>query len=614
MTDPIMAEIIRNFLDTAADQVYETICRTSPNPGVNEAKDCGAGIYSYDGEAAKLVSRAGIIAHSFALTTSAQSCLDFFRGDLHPGDALLLGDSYHGGSHLGCWTVVVPIFFNGRPRFLSAGRLHVLDQGGPAPGAANPLCREIWHEGLRLPPLKLYEKGERRRELWDWIESNIRLPDVNRADVEAMIGACRVGEQRIRELVERYGLEKTEQALDWIFSSSERRFREQLRQWPDGEYSSSFHVDTDFADARDLKIQAKVIVAGDEMTIDFTGTDLQTDGLVNSAMPNTMAYISIVMSVLFPDVPVNSGFFEPLTVILPEGTLVNPQEPAPTVLGTIVAGGQIAQAVMKAMEQIVPERVANASIDIAHNYVIGNDDRAQRYLTHSANNPRRYLFWDMAPVTMSASAAYGVDGWGTWATPFSVASPANHEMTELQYPTLYQQAEFALDSAAPGQWRGPPAYVMRRVDVGASETYANFASQSLVYPLPGYAGGYEGAGNFCVIEEGEPDEAICGEYMVAQTYDPSKVIFAQSGGGGGWGDPLDRDPQAVLDDVLDEYVSLEGARADYGVIIDGATWQVKVEETAQERGRRKADTRPRKRRGIGREWTINRAKIAHRVA
>lgn len=612
MTDPITAEVIRNYLDTAADQIYETICRTSPNPGVSEAKDCGAGLYSYDGTTVKLISRAGIIAHSFALATSAQSSVDFFRGDLHPGDALLVGDSYHGGSHLGCWTVLVPIFIGGRPRFFAGGRLHILDQGSPAPGVVNPLCRDIWHEGIRIPPLKLFEKGERRREVWDFLIANNRAPEILEADVDAMIGACRIGERSLHELVEKHGLPTVEDSLDWILGYSERKFRERIREWPDGEYSADFKIDTDYADRRDLKIQVTVRIDDDHIDFDFTGTDEQSDGFINSVPANTTAYICVVLSVLCPDIPVNAGFFEPLTVTLPEGTLVNPRSPAPTVLGTIVAGGQIGQAVMKACEQFVPESVGNISIDIAGPYSFGHDDREERFLTHSASNPRFTLIVDMSMVATSNSAARGTDGWGGWATPFSAALIPNHEVTEVQYPTMFFQGEYSTDSAAPGQWRGSPAYAMRRVERGASQTAAVFNVQSLVHPLPGYAGGYEGAGNFIVVNEGRDDEMICGEFAVTQPYDPAGTIFSQSGGGGGWGDPLDRDPHAVLDDVLDEYVSLEAAKKDYGVVIDSDKWVVQAEQTERERERQR-QVSPRVRRGVGREWTIQRSGIAHRV-
>lgn len=610
MVDPITAEIVRHSFEAVADQVYETICRASSNPGVNEMKDCGAGIYSYDGSTTSMVSRAGIIAHSMAGVTSAQACLEFFRGDLAPGDVLLVSDSYHGGSHLGCWTVVVPMFFDGKPRFLAAGRLHLMDQGGPAPGAVNPDCREIWHEGFRPSPLKLYEKGQRRRELWDWLVANNRMPDMLESDIEAMVGACRVGELRVREIVERHGLSTVDASLEWIYDYSEQQFRRQIAEWPDGEYTAAMLVDTDYADARDLKIEVTVRINGGDLEFDFTGTDDQTDGVVNSVPANTIAYICVVLSVLCPDIPVNSGFFRPFNVVLPKGSLVNPTPPAATALGTIVCGGQIGQAVMKACEQFVPERVGNISIDTANTYVIGLDTRPDRLGAHGAE-PARFMFWDESMVAMDNSATFGVDGWGAWATPFSVARPTNHEFHEVLYPTTYLQAEYSTDSAAPGQWRGSPAYVMRRVDSGATDAVTNFNAQSLVHPHPGYVGGYEGVGNFYVVNEGDSDEAICGEFALSQPYRTEAVIFSQSGGGGGWGDPLERDATAVLSDVIDEYVSIEGAAKDYGVVIDPTTWTVDAAATTALREKLSKDSRSR--RGIGREWTIDRAQIRHRT-
>ncbi|WP_033289464.1 hydantoinase B/oxoprolinase family protein [Amycolatopsis jejuensis] len=612
MTDQITAEVVRGYFDAVCDEVYESMCRSSMNPGVNEAKDCGAGIYSYDGTSAQIVARAGIITHSMAGIMSSQECLDFFRGDLHPGDVLLVSDSYHGGSHLGCWTAVVPMFFEGKPRFLAAGRLHLLDQGGPAPGAVNPVCHEIWHEGFRPSPIKLYEKGMRRREVWDWLSANNRMPDLMESDLEGIIGAGKVGEQRIRELVDRYSLKTVEDSLDWIFGYSERKFREQIRQWPDGRYPAEFFVDTDYADRRDLKIAVTVTIDDDRIDFDFTGTDPQSTGPINSVPANTLAYVNVVLAALCPGIPFNSGFYRPITVTLPEGTLVNPRSPGTTALGTIVAGGQIGQAVMKACEQFAPERAGNAVIDTANTYVYGMDTRPERFLTHSSRNPGAFLFWDLSMVAMDCSGAYGVDGWGAWSPPFSVARPTNHEFCEVQYPTEYLEAEYSTDSAAPGQWRGSPAYVMRRVDRWAANPVANLNSQSLVHPFPGYVGGYEGAGNYSILNEGTPDEIVAGEFAAAGPYDPAATIFSQSGGGGGWGDPLDRDPAAVLDDVLDELVSVAGAKADYGVVVDPVTWVVDYVATAAERDRIRSG--PRDRRGTGRKQTIERAKIAHRVS
>ena len=613
MTDAITAEIIRNYLDTTAEHLYETICRTSPNNVVNEAKDCGGGIYSYDGTTAKMVARAGIIAHSFALSTSCQAGLDFFRGDLNPGDAILIGDPYHGGSHCGCWSIVVPIFFNGKPRLFTAARLHVLDQGSPTPNV-NFACRDVWGEGTRVSPIKLYEKGERRREVWDLITANNRVPLIVEGDVEAMIGACRVGERFIRELVDRHGWQTVESSLEWILAYSERKFRQRIREWPDGTYSATFHVDTDHAGHEDLKIQVAITIDEDRMTFDFEGTDRQTDGIINSAKPNTIAYVGVVLSALCPDIPVNAGFFAPLTILLPEGTIVHPTAPAATLAGTICCGCQIGEVLMKACEQFAPQRVGNVSIDISGPIVYGLDRRAHRFQTHSARNPNFFMFMDLSMVSMSNSGVYGNDGWGMWATPFSVARPVNVEITEIQQPTLYRQTEFTTDSAAPGQWRGTPALAMRRVDRGASDVKAALFVQSVVHSLTGWVGGYEGSGNIIVVNEGTQDEMICGEHLIKHAaYDPSKTIFSQSGGGGGWGDPLDRDPARVLEDVLDEYISVEGAKYDYGVVVDTATWSVSDEATARERAARKAQPGPRKRRGLGREWLIKRAGIQHRI-
>ncbi|WP_156096545.1 hydantoinase B/oxoprolinase family protein [Amycolatopsis jejuensis] len=605
MPDPITAEIVRNAMDTAAATVYETLTRTSKSPAVNEGKDCGAGVYGYDGTSATMISRAGIVLHSFAGLTSAQTALDFFRGDLDPGDVLLVSDSYHGGSHIGDYTVLVPIFFDGKPLFFTATRLHVADQGGPFPANGNPDCREIWHEGYRLAPVKLYEKGARRREIWDWLRANNRLPDLLESDLTAMIGASRMGERRVREVCSRYGLGEVLAALDWIFGYSERRFATQVREWPDGTYQARVGVDSDFQEARDLRIQVAVTVDGDRMAFDFTGTDAQTDGSINSVASNSVAWICVALSAMCPTIPINSGFFRALDVHLPPGSLVNAQEPAATQASTLCCGGQIGQAVMKACEQFAPERAGNVTLDLCGGFVMGLDTR---------NGVAPFMMFDSTPSVVSNSAAHGTDGWGCWATPFSVASPINSEMTELHYPVLFRQSEYATDSAAPGRWRGSPAFVTRRTMRGAQGTASALLLHSLVHPLCGYAGGYEGTGNYQVIDENGADETVVGAGGAQLTpFDPAGVVLSHSGGGGGWGDPLDRDPAQVLDDVLDEYISVTGALADYGVHIDSRAGVVLAEATARERSARRV-AGPRPLRGIGRTEVIRRTGIGDRLA
>jgi N-methylhydantoinase B len=428
-----------------------------------------------------------------------------------------------------------------------------------------------------------------------------------------MIGSCRKGEQRIRELCARYGLDTVGESLNWIFDYSERKFRDQVRTWPDGTSTADIFVDTDNAGNEDLRIRVSITVDGDDLIIDFAGTDPQTPGAINSVATNTIAWVCVAMSVLCPDIPVNSGYFDALTIRIPEGSLVGALPPAATVNSTLCCGNQIGQAVMKAVEEFIPRRVGNVSVPLPLHYVIGRDARADQGIAAPSSSAGAFLLMDIAFTTTSCSAAYGVDGWGGWAGPFSVARPGNTEMTELQYPAFYYGDEYVTDSAAPGQWRGSPAFAFRRTMRGAADTTAYTDPRGVVHALPGYAGGFEGTGSVAIFDEGGPAELVVSESAVFRPVDPAVTMFAQSGAGGGWGDPLERDPARVLDDVLDEYVSIDGAKADYGVVIDPQRWVVLDEETARERAAHRADPH-RERRGLGRKQMIERARIQHRIA
>ncbi|WP_033292659.1 hydantoinase B/oxoprolinase family protein [Amycolatopsis jejuensis] len=591
MIDSITAEVVRNYLDAVAAEVYESMCRSSPNPSFNESKDAGAGVYAYRGGRSSIVARAGISLHSYSGLMSAQTALEFFEGDLDKGDILLVADSYHGGSHIGDYTIVAPIFFDGRPAFFTSVRGHIMDQGGPFPGGADPTGREIWHEGFRPAPLKLYEKGERRREVWNWLLANNRFPALLEADLAAMTGACKLGETRIREFADRYGLAAIEDSLEWIYDYSERKFRDRIRSWPDGTYRGEAFVDADFTGRHDLPIRVAVTIDGDGMLLDFAGTASQSEGYINSVETNTRSWAAVVFASLCPDIPINSGFLRALRFRIPEGTLANPRSPAPTAMGTVLCGSQIGQALMKACEHFAAEQVGTIGIDGAACWVFGRDERESRLVTRAGGDPMT-IFADMWMVAECNGGAYGTDGWGAWSPPYSASLLPTIEMTEVQSPVHYHQAEFAPDSAAPGTWRGCPGVVARREMRGAAGTVANMGVQSLAHPLAGYAGGHDGAGNVIVIGEGDTGEMVVTESKYAPV-EPSAVIYSFSGGGGGWGSPLDRAPEAVLSDVLDGYVSAEAARADYGVVIDPGTMTVDPGATERERaGRRDSPVPP----------------------
>ncbi|UGS38431.1 hydantoinase B/oxoprolinase family protein [Capillimicrobium parvum] len=581
MTDAVTGEIVRNYLESVAAEMVRTMVRTAVSPIFNEAHDCSAGVFGYDGETVSLLARADAApVHIYAALSSAEASLEFFQGDLHEGDVIIVCDPYYGGSHLPDYTVVTPIFIEGEPMFLPSVRGHMPDNGGPAPGG-NMNARDIWQEGFRFSPLKLYERGELREDVWEWILRNNRLPENLRADLDAQIGGCRVGARRIRELCDKYGVATVREAVDWLMGYSEHRFREQIRRWPDGRYEAESTLDSDFAGGVDLKVRVALTIDGDSIEADFTGSSPQSPGLVNSVPANTLAFLYTAFSALCPEIPINSGFFRPLTPKLPEASIVNPNPPAPVRAATVTIVADIGDVVMKAAEGFAADRVGTCSIDLLGPWFWGTDRR----------NGRGYLHYELGCTPTAAGGVYLADGWGAWPATFASADVPSIEMSEVQYPVLYRQAEYLTDGAAPGQWRGTPAWATQRQAYGSDGTHHTIRVQGCYSPLHGFCGGRPAIGNYVVIRYGTPDEEVVPRWSDREPCGEDEIVFFQSGGGGGWGDSLDRDAEMVAEDVRDGYVSPEGARHDYGVCVDPVTGDVDEPATAAERARLREERR-----------------------
>ena len=576
MVDSITAEIVRNYLETTAEVMIQSVVRSAVSPIFNEAHDCSAGVFYFDDEEAQIIARADATpVHIFAALSSVQVCLDFFHGDLNQGDVILVSDPFYGGTHIADYTVVMPVFYDGQPMFFPSVRGHMLDCGGPTPSGFSIHSREIWHEGFRFSPVKLYEKGELRREVWDLLVKNSRLKYIIRADVEAMVGGCRLGEQRIRELCDRYGLDTIRDSVDWLFDYSERRFRERIKEWSDGRYEGESILDSDFIGGHDLKVKTAITIKDDDIEIDFTGTSAQTEGVVNSVPGNTMSYVYLAFATICRDIPINSGFFRPIKTKLPKGSVVNPNPPACAAYATICIGADIGDAVMKACEGFAKDQVGTISIDLTICWTYGVDDRSGEYFVH----------YDYNATPTSAGGTKDVDGWGAWAIPFCALTLPSVEMTEVQYPCFYRQFEITLDSAAPGQWRGAPGIIMEREVRHARGPLLNqLWIQGLRHSLHGFNDGRPGAGNYAIMLPRTSEETVIREVSFE---DPpcnnGDAFLFVSCGGGGWGNSLDRDPHIVLEDIFDEYISIEGARHDYGVVIDPKSMVVDEKATTEER-------------------------------
>jgi N-methylhydantoinase B len=571
-SDLITAEIVRNYLETACGEMSRVVENTSISPIFSETHDYSVGIFYADARGVSLLARSqSVPVHIFAALTSVETVLDIYKGNVNEGDLFFASDPYYGGSHIPDWTVVNPIFVDGKPTFFTSVRGHVNDVGGCAPGGYNTLAREIWHEGFRVPPVKLREGGKPVDDIWNLILSNTRTKDDLTGDLNAMVGGCIIGERRLRELMAKYGGNAVARSVDYVLDYSENRLRAEIEQWPDGVYRGRSVLDHDYAGGGDVPVEATITVKGSDLTIDLAGSHPQVPGFVNSVATNTISNIYSSLVALCPDIPVNSGYFRPVKIVLPPHSVVNCDPPAPVGHSTVCIGSDIMEAVMKAFEHIAPDRVGSANIDLVNVRVYGTNSRTGRYFVGS----------DINATAMSAGGATGTDGWGGYAAPFCALRLPSLEMYERQYPYQYLQVEYVTDTAAPGKFRGAPAlhYRRRMLDPVRAIIY----NQGYRHPMQGYLGGKSGAGNYFVLNEGAADEVRVTDACYDISVGRGNVVFAQSGAGGGWGDPLERDPARVLADVRDGYVSVEGARRDYGVVLDRDGTAVDEAATQRER-------------------------------
>jgi N-methylhydantoinase B len=579
--DVIFGEIVREYFESVAREMNTTMDNTSLSPIFSETHDCSAGLFYYDGSDVSLIARANAEpVHIFASVHSVEGLLGYYRNELADGDIVMVNDPYFHGSHIPDWTIVKPVFYNNKPVFFPGIRAHMVEVGGPQAGGYNAAARDVWQEGFRLAPIKLFERGELRRDYLDLLRANNRQPDIMEGDVNAMLGACRVAERRVREIVEKYGVDAVLEAVHYSLDYSERRLRNEIAKWPDGDFHGRSVLDFDFAETRDINVDCTIHVRGDQVEVDFTGSHPQTPGYVNSRPGNTGSWVYSAFSAVFDDIPINSGFFRPITLTMPEGTVINPVAPAPVGNSTICIGNDIGQATIKALERIVPERVGAATLDLVVDAFFGLD-------TRRPDSPF-YVSFEYWATPVSSGAAYGTDGWGAWSTPHCSLKMPTIELTEVQYPIMYLRAEYTTDTAAPGRWRGTPAVQTVRMNPDGVSVTHGINIQGCRNTLQGFAGGSAGAGNWAVIDWGGPREQRIEEVAINYVSEPRERILYQSGGGGGWGPAFERDPEAVRLDVLNELVSVEGAARDYGVVLDPVTLAVRVDETARLRAERGA--------------------------
>lgn len=564
--DPITARVIGGALENVAIEMGHKLARMSYSSIIRESEDFGAALLdtrgrqlceSVDSTPLQLGPIPGYMRGIFGIMDE--------RGEgFRPGDVVMHNSAYHGASHGPDVGFCVPVFHDGELIGFSFTTAHHLDIGALHPGSTGIVdAVDAYAEGLQFKAIKVYEEGRRNEAVWRILRDNIRAPKLVVGDMEAQIAACRLGAERFIELVEQYGMEQVNAASEELMDYSERMLRARIAELPDGEYYAEGFIDG-FADSpnedeKDLKIAVTLTIDGSDLHVDLTGTAPQVDLPINMPFEGTVdiaVYLTVrsilLDSALTEYVPQNDGLTRPIHITAPKGTLANPTFPAPTI-ARFCPGNIIADTVMRALSQVAPENVSAG---------VGN----LKVVAYSGLKDENY--WVYMDITEgSYGGRYGKDGMDAVDTLFANTRNNPVEDIESHYPLRVERYELREDAAGPGKWRGGLGSI-REISFLEEGRFCLEGEGHRFAPW----GIFDG-------EDGTPGDLVMNAGTDREEHLPSKIpdrrtrvgdrVRTVSPCGGGYGDPLDREAQRIIDDVLDGFVSEENAREQYGVVISG---------------------------------------------
>ena len=565
--DAFTLAVFRSAITSLADEMAVTIHRTSYSGVLKDIMDYSTAICDAQG---RLVAQGLTLAgHLSSLPVALKATLRRFGNNVHPGDILCMNDPFDGGMHLPDIFVFQPIFADGQLVSFAATICHHTDVGGRVPGSNASDSTEIYQEGLRIPPLKLFERGQRNDTLFALLDRNVRLPVRLMGDLRAQLAACRSAEAGVLELVARYGVVAFTAMSAALLDHSEQLTRACLAELPDGTVSFEDWIDDDGIDAgKPIRLFVTLEKRGERMRADWTGTSPQVKGAINNTYSYTQAAtLTAVKSVLSVNMPNNDGVFRAIEVIAPPGTVANGVLPAACAARGLT-GFRMVDCVFGALAMLVPDKVFAASDGGNTGITIGGWTRQRKpfvYVDFMSGS------WGGRPW------ADGIDG---NANMFANMATHSVEVLETEQPVEILAFEFATDGGGPGQYRGGVPY-RRDYRFTEEEAVLQVRSDRHTHRPYGLWGGSPGA----------PSQNVGDPYGAARPL-PSKFTTTirrgemfrhQLPGSGGWGDPLARDPAAVLRDVRNEFVSIAAAASEYGVILLPSPLRIDVDATDQQR-------------------------------
>lgn len=544
-TDPITISVVQHRLSGIVQEMGEAMLRTSFSQILNSSRDfstaiCGAG--------SELVAQADHIpVHVGALQPATAAIVEAFADDVHPGDIFLLNDPYFGGSHLPDVTAFAPVFIEETLAFWAVNRAHHSDIGGATYGAYNAAAREIWQEGIRLPPIRLYDKGEIRADFLRMLKTNVRHARDFEGDLMAQIGSVRLAERRLHALANEFGGNTIAECVERILQATEVQTRGIFSEWRDGVYEGEAALDNDGRGNDDIAIRAKVTVASGALTVDLTQSDPQVASFLNSSVANTRSAVLVAIAILLDaDIPKNEGVARAVKIVTKPGTIVHPNDGAPVTMCTSHCGNEIIEAVVVALSTACPDRA------------MGGWGRRLRIAIKGVNpiNDRPFI-WHMFHARPGGGASSGGDGWhnsGEWHSAGGLKF-GSIEVAETRFPLHFATHEFRKDSGGDGEFVGGAGVTMSLVVETKEPAVANIAGDGLRHGARGMLGGQDGVPHdYRIKKPGEAATAL--ESKMEGLPVPANSTFeVDSGGGGGWGVATNRSNEARQLDARNDLIS-----------------------------------------------------------
>lgn len=573
--DAVTREIIQNALAAAADEMALALYRTAYSTIVRDCLDYSTSLTNARGE--MIAQGVTIPLHLGSVPFAMDTLFKKYGHAMEPGDVFILNDPFDGGMHIPDIFIVQPIFWEGERVAFAVSTAHHLDMGGRLPGSSACDNTEIFQDGLRIPWLRLYRRGEPDEALFTLLHANVRVPHMTVGDIRAQLAACHIGERAIHDMIRRYGLDTFTRCCDDLLDYTERLVRAEIATWPKGSHTFVDYMDSDGLGGPPVRIQVTITIEGDTLTADFTGSAPQIRGAMNSTLSFTASVVTLcVRAVMEEEVPNNAGMFRPLKVIAPPGTVTNCVMPAASSMRG-VTGFRMADAVFGALAGMLPHRVPAAG-EGGNTLVIIGGQREQE------GRRSQWILYELLSGTWGGRPDRDAnDG---LCNPANVASNIPIEQAEAEYPVRIERYGYVQDSGGAGLYRGGLS-IERQWRLLAGEAHLGIRSDRRDHRPFGLQGGSPGAPSINILHHATEPEVL--RTMISTTMTAGEYLYHQQAGGGGWGDPLQRDPAAIARDVRNEKVSRAAARDFYGVVLDPATFAVDEAGTAALRRQKAAD-------------------------